>query len=597
MSKKPVINYTNRDFESIKQDLINHAERYFPTIYNDFSTPSIGSMLFDSVSYVGDMLSLYLDFQVNESVLETATQYENVRKLASNMGYNFFGRPAAFGLIDIFIVVPANSVGSGPDSTYLPILRSGAHLSSQSGESFVLLEDLDFNAANTPYVAARFDSATNKTTHYALKKTGQIKSGNYYVNDVTVDFSSDFPRAEVGPSVINEIISVFDSQGRQYYQVENLSQEVVYLNTTNPNAIRDGVPNIMKPHIASRRFVIEQDEESTYLRFGYGSDNELNKDGIISPSDKILKLNGKNFITDAGFDPRKFLNTSKFGISPTTNTLRVTYFSNQTPINNIAAGTIDRFNSGELFFPNSSTQTGAEFSNVYSSIESSNPNAISQDNNYPTMDEIKYRAYAIYSSQNRTVTKQDYEAYCYQMPPKFGTISRVSIANDPSASNKRMIIYSVSQDSSGNFIKTNDTVKNNLRIWLNKNRMISDKLEIRDTKIINIGFDFHFTCDPHYNPSSVLSDVYGRLSEKFFEKMYIGEPFYITDIYKIINRTRGVVDTIKVVPKIFSGGDYSPVNIMIDSLKSQDGTFLKTPKNCVLEIKNFSDVVTGTVIQ
>ena len=597
MPKKPIINYSNRNFDTIKNDLIQHARRYYPTIYDDFSDASIGSMLFDSVAYVGDMLSFYLDFQVNESVLETAIDYNNVRKLASNMGYNFYGRPAAFGLLDVFILVPANSTGLGPDLTYLPILRSGASFSSVDGEDFVLLEDLDFTAPNTPYVAARFDNTTAKPTHYALKKTGQIKSGNFFTITENVDFSTRFPRLEVGPSVINEIISVFDLDGRQYYQVENLTQEVVYLNTTNPNAIRDGVPKILKPHIAARRFVVEQDSEATYLRFGYGSDNELDISGIISPSDKILKLTGKNYITDTGFDPNKFLNTSKFGIAPRTNTLRITYYSNLTAIDNVSVGSINVFKDGELFFPNSEIQTGTEFSAVFSSIESANPFPISQENDYPTIDEIKYRAYAIYSSQNRTVTKEDYEAYCYQMPPSFGIISRVSVANDPSASNKRMIIYCVSKDNSGNLVKTNDTIKNNLRIWLNKNRMISDKLEIRDAKIINIGFTFSFTIDPSYNGAAVLSEVYNRLSDKFSEKMYIGEPFYLTDIYKTINRTTGVVDTVKVEPRIFSGGEYSNINILIDSLKSPDGTFLKTPKNCILEIKNFFEVVTGTITQ
>ena len=128
MPKKPVIKYTNRSFDTIKADLIEHARRYYPTIYDDFSAPSIGGMLLDSVSYVGDMLSFYLDFQVNESVLETSSQYDNVRKLASQMGYNFYGRPSAFGMVDIFIVVPANTIGTGPDTTYIPIMKTGAHV-------------------------------------------------------------------------------------------------------------------------------------------------------------------------------------------------------------------------------------------------------------------------------------------------------------------------------------------------------------------------------------------------------------------------------------------------------------------------------------
>jgi len=597
MPKKPLIKYTNRSFDSIKADLVDHARRYYPTIYDDFSDPSIGGMLLDSVAYVGDMLSFYLDFQVNESNLETAIEYNSVRKKASEMGYNFYGRPSAFGMIDLYVLVPSNTLGIGPDVTYIPILKRGALFGSDSGEIFTLLEDVDFNDPRTPFVAARRNNVTNKPSHYALKRTAQIKSGTRYSVAVEVGEPTRFLNVEVGPSVINEIISVFDEEGREYYQVENLTQEVVYLNTTNPNAAIDNVPEIIKPHIASRRFVVEQTEEGTSLRFGYGTDNEIADDGIISPSDKLLKLSGKNYITDSGFDPAKFMNTNKFGIAPSNTTLTITYSSNSTPINNLAVGAINRYFNGSFTFPNSPTQTGATFSSVVASLEVSNPDVISQDNNYPTIEEIKYRAYAKYTAQNRTVTKTDYESYVYQMPPTFGTIKRASIVNDPSSTNKKMIIYVISEDSDGNFSQTNDTVKNNLRIWINKNKMISDKIEIRDAKIINFGFNFTFSVEVNYDYLTVLSRATNALREKLSEKFYIGEPFYITDVYKTVNRVEGVIDTILVEPIIFSGGEFSAINVKIDDLKSPDGTYLKTPKNCVLEIKNFSDVVRGTVIQ
>lgn len=597
MPKKPVIKYTNRSFDTIKADLIEHARRYYPTIYDDFSAPSIGGMLFDSVSYVGDMLSFYLDFQVNESVLETSSQYDNVRKLASQMGYNFYGRPSAFGMVDIFIVVPANTIGTGPDTTYIPIMKTGAQFSSENGEVFKLLEDVDFNLPNTPFVAATVDPATGKPLTFAMKRTAQVKSGNTFTRTVEVESATRFLRVEVGPSVINEIVSVFDSEGREYYQVDNLTQEIVYLNTTNPNAAADNVPQILKPHIASRRFIVEQDQQTTYLRFGYGSDNELESNGIISPSDKVLKLTGKNHITDTGFDPAKFLNTNKFGIAPSNTTLTISYASNLTAINNVSVGSLNQFLTAEFEFPNSTTQTGNEFFTVRQSVEVSNPMPITQNSNYPTVDEIKYRAYAQYSSQNRTVTKTDYESFAYQMPPSLGAVKRVSIVNDPSSTNKKMIMYVVSENNTGNLVKTNDTVKNNLRTWINKNKMISDKIEIRDTKIINIGFNFSFTVEANYDYLTVLSNVKGALADKYTEKFYIGEPFYITEIYKTVNRIDGVIDTIYVEPLVFSGGQYSALNVMVDSLKSPDGTYLKTPKNCILEIKNFSDVVKGTVVQ
>ncbi len=86
MPKKPNIKYTSRNFESIKNDLVEHAKRYYPSTYNDFAEASFGGLMFDAVAYIGDVLSFYLDYQTNESFLETAIEYNNVRKLSSQMG-------------------------------------------------------------------------------------------------------------------------------------------------------------------------------------------------------------------------------------------------------------------------------------------------------------------------------------------------------------------------------------------------------------------------------------------------------------------------------------------------------------------------------
>ena len=40
-----VTNYTNKDFNSIKQNLINHVKSYFPQVYKDFNETSPGMML------------------------------------------------------------------------------------------------------------------------------------------------------------------------------------------------------------------------------------------------------------------------------------------------------------------------------------------------------------------------------------------------------------------------------------------------------------------------------------------------------------------------------------------------------------------------
>ena len=63
MEKKKVpIRYTSRDFDSIKKDLVDYAKRYYPDTYRDFSEASFGSLMMDTVAYVGDMLSFYIDY-------------------------------------------------------------------------------------------------------------------------------------------------------------------------------------------------------------------------------------------------------------------------------------------------------------------------------------------------------------------------------------------------------------------------------------------------------------------------------------------------------------------------------------------------------
>ena len=72
------INYTNRDFNSLRNDLISYAKRYYPETVRDFSEASFASLMIDTTAYVGDILSFYLDYQMNESLLVSANDYEPV---------------------------------------------------------------------------------------------------------------------------------------------------------------------------------------------------------------------------------------------------------------------------------------------------------------------------------------------------------------------------------------------------------------------------------------------------------------------------------------------------------------------------------------
>ena len=181
------INYTNRSFDSIKNDLVDHAKRFYPDNYRDFTTPSFGSMMLDTVAYVGDVLSYYIDYNVNESFLDTSIEFDNIRKHARALGYSFAGTPSTFGTVALFILCPANSDGTAPDTTYLPTLKLGTSFRSIGGGNFVLTEDVRFNHPKNEFVAARFNDTTGATTFFAVKAYGQVQSGIFNVVDVDLN--------------------------------------------------------------------------------------------------------------------------------------------------------------------------------------------------------------------------------------------------------------------------------------------------------------------------------------------------------------------------------------------------------------------------
>ena len=126
IKKKNVpIKYTDRDFNSIRQSLLDHAQRYYPKTFQDFNEAGFGSLMVDSVSYIGDILSFYLDYQANETFLDTSLEIENILKIGKQMGFKIPGASMSQGIASFFIEVPVTAVGQAPDSNYMPVLKKG----------------------------------------------------------------------------------------------------------------------------------------------------------------------------------------------------------------------------------------------------------------------------------------------------------------------------------------------------------------------------------------------------------------------------------------------------------------------------------------
>jgi len=598
MPKKKNVNikYTSREFDSIKADLIDHAQRYYPDNYKDFTTPSFGTMVLDAVAYVGDVLSYYLDYNVNESFLDTSIEFDNIRKHARSLGYNFNGIPSTFGVVTLFILCPANANGTAPDTTYLPILKRGTSFTSANGGNFVLTEDVDFNHAKNEFVAARFNDTTGATTEFAVKAFGQVQSGNFEVIDVDLEDSKfeRFKRIRIGDSNITEVFSVNDSSGNKYFEVQNLSQEVIFVETTNQKAFTDGVRSILKPFVASRRFVVDQDDTGTYLQFGFGSEDE-DSTAITDPSKIALKMHGKKQISNNSFDPTKLLSTNKFGISPYNTTLKVVYRVNDPNTISAPSFSVNQVNFSEFHFNNLAGLVQTKVDTVQNSLEVSNEEPINGFNRDLTSEELKVRAKSYYFSQNRAVTKEDYESLIYQMPSKFGAIKRANVINDPSSTTRAIDIYVVSEDNDKKLTNADLITKNNIKNWLSNYIPINDSVKIRDAVIVNYRVEFMLQYDRTYEPNNVLFNSKKAIEDYVSDASYIGEPIYITRFYEILNKVTGVIDvkTVRIVN--ISGGAYSTVSMNFNKILSRDGTYYKVPKNVILELKYPDLDIKGTV--
>tara|TARA_R100000664_G_C2759742_1_gene149830 strand:- start:8354 stop:10150 length:1797 start_codon:yes stop_codon:yes gene_type:complete len=583
--KNIAIKYTSRDFQSIKDDLLDHASRYYSNAHKDFTVPGFGSMVLDTVAYAGDVLSYYLDYSVNESFLDTAIEFQNVRKHARALGYNYSGTPSSYGVISLYILCPANSDGTAPDTRFLPVLKRGASFSSGNG-NYILTEDVVFNDAKNEFVAARFNNTTGATTFFAVKAQGQVVSGQYEI--VEIDLTDRpyerFKRVRVGSSAISDIFSVKDSNGNLYYEVDNLSQEVVFIETTNKNAAADGVRSIIKPFVASRRFTVERDDTGTFLQFGFGSEDE-DSTGVTDPAKVALKMHGKKHISSNSFDPTQLLSTDKLGIAPYNTILSVVYKLNSFRGSTAAANSISTVGSATFSFLNESSLDSNTISTVENSLEVNNEEALTSTHQDITVEEIKQRAKAYYATQNRAVTKQDYESLIYNMPAKFGAIKRANIISDPSGTNRRMALYVVSEDADGNLATTNQVVKNNIRNWLTRYKIMNDVVDIFDAKVVNFGVKFEVIVDRRYDNNVVLYACIKKIQDYFAETFYIGEPLYTMRIYDLLHDVDGVADATKVTFNNKVNGLYSPVSMNFDEAMSKDGTFLKTPKNVILELK------------
>jgi hypothetical protein len=602
MSEKQIpIKYSSRDFNSIKKDLVNYAKTYYPESFKDYNQSSFGALMLDTVAYVGDILSFYLDYQANESFLDTSVEANNVIKLGNQLGYKYENSYASYGTVEIYILVPANTNGIGVDSDYMPVLKKGSKFGSSGGGTYTLLENIDFSDEKNEIIAAKFDEASSLTTHYAIKAQGSIASG--YITSETKELTDPMPyrSTTLSKSNILEIISCVDSSGKEWFEVAELSQDTIYIPIRNTTLDKKDVPFILKAVAVPRRFTVVRDQDTTSLQFGHGSESQLTPEvqAVQDPSSVILKIHGRDYITDETFDPTNLLSTDKMGISPANTTLTITYRANDSNNVNAAAGAITTVKQSNFEFPSildNAILDNATLSSVISSLEINNEEPVLGDITEPSVTEIKQRIKSSFSAQGRAVTLEDYTNLVYRMPSQFGAIKKCHIIRDVDSFKRNLNLYILSENTNRELTKANYALKNNLKTWINRYKMINDTIDILDAEIVNIGIEFELVSYSVSNKFDVLEAATRTLRNELNKKVFsIGEPFYITDVYTILNRVVGVADTTNVKLTQKNSVQYSQIGFDVDYFTSPDGRYIAIPQNAIFELKFPAIDIKGTI--
>ncbi len=541
--------YLNRDFDSLRAQLLEYARTYFPDRISDFSEASVGGMLLDFASYVGDNLSFYLDHQFSELDPSTAVEVKNIERMIRSSGIKITGDSPAVVDVAFTIEVPSKLVGSNyvPDDSLIPQIHQGTVVTSQSGIDFELIDDLDFSKTDRSgnLVAELSIAATNTSnipTSFFMTMTGQCISGTRRTETFTLGNSFvPFRELILSKPNVTEIISVKDLDLNDYYEVESLTQDTVFVALTNRNIDNDLVKENMEMKPAPYRFTTQTgfNSKKTTLTFGSGDANTLDDDIVPDPSEFAVPLYGKKVVSRFSIDPNSLLKTKTLGVSPQDTTLSITYRHGGGLDHNVSAGTIRTVTTLIIKFPNSPTANGARV--VRSSLKINNSNNASGGENAPSLDDLKLLIPAYRNAQSRIVTRQDLLARVYTMPSNFGRVFRASVRANPN-NPLSSLLFILSRDSAGNLIVSPDSLKNNLTKYLNDFRMISDAVDILDAQVINLQLRFSVTVDENSNKTSVVQQVIAKLKDYFQIKNFqIDQVIAISDIQNIIYNTNGVM--------------------------------------------------------
>jgi hypothetical protein len=616
-TKKRNITYINKDFSELRASLVDYARTYFPTTYNDFTPASPGMMFMEMAAYVGDVLSFYLDNQIQENYLQYARQTNNLYELAYMFGYKPNVTQVATTAIDFYQQVPALLSGSTyiPDFSYALFIDSNAVVNSTSNSniSFLVEEPVDFSVSSSgdPTEVSIFSVSGVNPTYYLLKKTRRASSAT--INTTTFSFGAPVPFSTVeitGEKIVGILDITDQTTGDTWYEVDYLAQETIFdsiknTNTNDPNLSQysGDTPYILQLKLIQRRFATRF-LDSTTLQLQFGSGTTADNDAEIIPNPDNVGLGlpfGQSKLTTA-FSPSNFIFTNTYGIAPSNTTLAVRYLVGGGVVANVPSNDLTNI-TGNIQFLNSNLN-GVTATTIFNSLAVTNPIAADGGGDGDSIEEIRQNASANFASQLRNVTQDDYLVRALSMPAKYGVISKAYIeptkAQSISAGESQSVLdlYVLSYNVNNRLTIASPALKQNLTTYLSQYRMVNDSVNIKDGFIINIGVNFSIIVLPNFNSNDILTRCITALKDFFtIDKWAINEPIVLRDLYILLDAIEGVQTVQNITISNLSGEDLGYSKYSYDILAAtQNNVVYPSLDPSIFEVKYPNTDIQGRVV-
>jgi hypothetical protein len=574
-------------------------------------------MFIDMAAYVGDILSFYLDNQIQENFLQYAREESNLLTLAYMLGYKPKVTSPAGVELTFYQQVPAKPSGSVtvPDFDYaLKLAENAAIGSTLTGTpSFLVQDPVDFSFSSSldPTVVSVFQITSNQPSKYLLTKTRKAISSTISTTTFTFGSPQQFSTVEINDTNIIKVLSIIDNQGNEWYEVDYLGQDTIYeslqnVNTNDPNFSSDQsqVPYLLQLKTVPRRFVTRfKDSNTLQIQFGAGTVADFDEQVTPNPDNVGIGLPFEQDKLNVAYSPNNFMFTDSYGIAPSNTTLTVRYLTGGGVSSNVQVGALNTLSSGNLNFLQSNLNA-VTAQNIFDSFAVDNLVAASGGGDGDSIEELRQNSIAQFSSQLRTVTQDDYLVRALSLPSQYGQIAKVFTtpqkASEVTANEKitSLDLYTLAYNNQKQLEVPSLALKNNLKTYLSQYRMINDTVNIKNGFIINIGVNFDIIVLPNFNSNEVIASCIVALQVFFnIDNWQINQPIILRDLYNILDRVQGVqtVKNIEIVNKAGTNLGYSQYGYDMQGATVNNIVYPSIDPS-IFEVKYLNNDIIGRVV-